>query len=182
MSHSPTATFLHGQSRLRSVKSLDLAFLVDRKNHRMIRRVQIQPHNIVKFVNEVDIATDLKSLRKMRFELMLLPDSTNSCFAYALSFGHRPRTPMRGVERFGIDGGLHDFANFPLRDSWNPTRPWRIFFKTLFAQCQESLPPQLNCRARNSQPAGDLFILNAFCSHQNHPRSLRNPNGHLARL
>ena len=50
--HGSAAAFLHGQTGLGAVQSLDLAFFVNGQNERMCGRRHIKPNDILKFLNE----------------------------------------------------------------------------------------------------------------------------------
>jgi len=61
----PTAPLLHRQSRLGSIQSLSLAFLIDTQNQDLIRRVQIKTHHILQFLNKMLVSADLERLDQM---------------------------------------------------------------------------------------------------------------------
>src|SRR5208283_134388 len=53
MGHRPTSTFFQRQTWLRPIKSLYLAFFITGKNHRMLRRGQIEPHNVFQLLHKM---------------------------------------------------------------------------------------------------------------------------------
>src|SRR3990172_2021395 len=48
----PAASFFHGQSRLCSVKRLNLALLINTQHQCFIRRIHIQANNVMQFLDE----------------------------------------------------------------------------------------------------------------------------------
>lgn len=44
--HRPAPTFLQREAGLRAIERLDLAFLIDGQDHRMLRRMQLESHHI----------------------------------------------------------------------------------------------------------------------------------------
>jgi len=64
--HGPAAAFLHWQTRLSPVQGLDLTFLVDAQNQGLVGRIQIEPHNLDEFLQEVLVAAELERLDQMR--------------------------------------------------------------------------------------------------------------------
>jgi hypothetical protein len=60
--HGAGAARLHWQPGLSSVERLDLAFLIDREDHRVVRRVDIEADNVLEFLRELRIVTTEVSL------------------------------------------------------------------------------------------------------------------------
>src|SRR5712671_3133077 len=77
------AAFLHRQSRLCAVEGLDLAFLIDAQHQRLVRRVEIQPNDILNFFGELRIVRQLEGLRQVWFEPMRCPDALHAGMAEA---------------------------------------------------------------------------------------------------
>ena len=50
--HRAAASGLHRQTRLRAVESLNLALLVDAQHDGLVRRVQVQPHDVGQLLGE----------------------------------------------------------------------------------------------------------------------------------
>ena len=59
MRHCSTAAFLQGKTGLRSVKSLDLAFLIQAENQRLIWRIEIKPDDIAQLLYEPLVTAEL---------------------------------------------------------------------------------------------------------------------------
>ncbi len=159
----PAAPFLHREARLGAVEGLDLAFLVDAQDQGLVWRIQIQPHHIVQFVEELGVAAELEGLEQMRLELVLSPDPPNGGLAEALGLGHTAGTPMGGMRRGLVQGRFDDGAHFADGNPWNPSRPRRVLFQAGHAQGQKPLPPQLDGGARNLHPASDILAGPSVC-------------------
>jgi len=105
---SSATPLFEGQSRLRPVQRLNLALFVDAKHHRLLRRIQIQTHYVGHLFQELRIARELESLRKMRLQLMSAPDSVDCGLADALVLRHGPATPMCHPRWFGLQRRIHN--------------------------------------------------------------------------
>lgn len=64
--HSFDVSKSHGQHGLGPVEGLDLRILINGEHDRMIRRFQIEPHDIAYFFNEERIAGELEVLAPVR--------------------------------------------------------------------------------------------------------------------
>ena len=158
MRHCSTAAFLQGQTGLGSVKGLDLAFFVHAQNQRLVRRIQIQPHDIAQLLHEAFVTAEFEGADQMGLQVVLLPDSPDGRFTQLLGLGHRSCTPMCRIRRLGMKSCFDHGVNFPLRDFWNATRPRGVFFQTKQAESQKTLSPQLHGGTRDPQFAGDVLI------------------------
>src|SRR5665213_756394 len=98
----------YGQSRLRQIQRLNLAFFVNAKHHSLLRRIQIQTHDVGHLLQKLRITRQLESPGKMRLQLMRAPNAVDRGLADALIPGHGPATPVRHPRRFGLRGRLHD--------------------------------------------------------------------------
>ena len=144
MGHCSTAAFLQGQTGLGSVKGLNLAFLIHAQNQGLVRRIQIQPHDIAQPLYEALVPAEFKGADQMGLQVVSLPDSPDGGFTQLLGLGHRPGTPTRRIRRLGMKSRFDHGVNFPLRDSWKATRPRGVFFQPGQAESQKTLPPQLH--------------------------------------
>src|SRR6516162_5714337 len=94
--HGAGAARLHRQSRLGAVKSLDLAFFIDREHHGMVGRLDVEADNILELVSTFRIVRQLERADAMRRELMGLKDRTQ---AYAGCLGQHSSSPMCRLSR-----------------------------------------------------------------------------------
>ncbi len=121
------------------------------------RWIQIKAYDVMEFLQKMLIPTELESLDKMRFEIVLLPNAVNGHTTDPLRFRHRANAPVGGVLGSAVKLGLDHCLHFGLRNLGNTLRPWCILFQSRQPKCQETLPPQLNGRSRNFQLSGDLM-------------------------
>ena len=77
MGHRAGAAFLHRQSRLGAVESLDLRFLVDREHDRMRRGIDIKADDIDEFFDEALVLRQFERADTMRREPVRRPDALN---------------------------------------------------------------------------------------------------------
>jgi hypothetical protein len=64
VSHRPRPAFLHGQPGLAAVERLYLAFLVDAEDDSVLRRVQVEPDNVLQLFEEPGSLESLKFLTR----------------------------------------------------------------------------------------------------------------------
>ena len=174
--HGPTATLLHWKTRLGSIKSLDLALLVDGENQELVRGIEIKSNNVIKLLDKVLVAADLESPDKMELEAILLPNAADRGLAEPLCLCHDACAPMGRIRRFGMQSGFDNCTDFALRNTWDTAGAWSILFKPSHSQGEESLPPQLDGRPRDLQLSCDILIRDAFSRHGNDPRALHEAN------
>ena len=72
--HRGGAAALHRQTRLRAIKRLDLAFLVNAQHQRLVRRVHVEADDVGDFFLELGIVRHFERLQ-MRLEAGLAPDA-----------------------------------------------------------------------------------------------------------
>jgi len=65
---SAGAALLHGQAGLGPVERLDLALLVDAKDHCLVGRIEVEPDHVSHLGGEVLVPRDLERLDQMRLE------------------------------------------------------------------------------------------------------------------
>ncbi len=138
------------QQWLRAFQCLYLALFVHAQNQRLVRRVQIQTHDIGQFLDKVFVAAEFESLYQMRFEIVHVPDATNAGLRQVLRLGHAARAPMRRIVRLRMQGGFDNGLDFGWRDALLAARTWRILFETGQPQGQKSFAPELYGRTRQT--------------------------------
>ena len=106
--HRTAAARLHRQARLRAVESLDLALLVHAQHHRLLRRVQVQPHDVGQLLDERRVGRQLERLDAVELQAVRVPDALDGRWAHAGRLGHRTTTPLCGPGRLLVQRGLHD--------------------------------------------------------------------------
>ena len=158
MGHGSAPAFLQRQSRLGSVQSLDLAFLVQTQNQGLVRGIQVQSHHVAQLFDEVLVAAELEGADQVGLQVVLFPDSADGRFADVLGGSHGPRAPVRRSRRRCLHGRFNHSLDLPRRDAGKTARPRSVFFQARYAQGQKTFPPKLDRRTRDLQPLGDLLI------------------------
>ena len=85
----------------------DLRFFVDTKYRRVVRPVQIQPHDISHLLHEQRVGRQFERLAPMRLQAEGAPDPADSHPTQAHRLGHVPRAPARGPARGRFQGPNH---------------------------------------------------------------------------
>src|SRR5271170_7288313 len=106
--HRLSATSLERQARLGPVKRLDLALLIAAQDQGMLRGIEIQPDNVLEFLDEVLVVGHLEARDAMRLEAVRLPDAPHARFTDAGHRCHAASTPMRRVIRTLLRRQCHD--------------------------------------------------------------------------
>src|SRR5215470_1133602 len=73
VSHRAAAAALHGQTGLSAIQSLNLALLIHAKHHGLLRRVEIEAHDVGELLDESRIARQLEASYTMRLEAVGVP-------------------------------------------------------------------------------------------------------------
>lgn len=138
-----------GQHRIQPIQRLDCGLLIDTEDHRMLRRVQIQPNNIGRLALKVGIVRCHVPLKAMGFEAMPGPDPGDHHMGEPKRLPQPPRTPVcRPVLR-------------------PPASPVQNLGLQLGREYRGWLPPVSAIEARQplgrkaSTPAGDVTIATA---------------------
>ena len=97
--HRPAAALLHRQSRLRPVERLDRTLLVEAEDHRVVRRVKVQRHNVLQLLLEARIRAHLEGAPQMGLQPRRAPHRVHEAVRRARRPRHRPARPVRRVRR-----------------------------------------------------------------------------------
>ena len=178
--HGATTALLQRQPRLSSIQGLNLRFLVDTQDQRLIGRIQIQADNVVQLFDKPLVSAELKSLGQMGLQIMLFPDPPDCCFTQPLSLCHRAGAPVRRIRRFAMQGRFYNGSNLMVRNSRKATRARRVFFQTFQPKRQKPLAPELYRRARYSQRLRDILTRHAVSRHLNDLRPLDDSQRHAS--
>src|SRR5437867_3091562 len=169
------APALHWQTRLRAVQRLNLAFLVAAEHQRMLRRVQVQPYDVQQLVLEPRIARELEGACQMRLDSIAPPDSANHGCAQSQVLGQSAGTPVRRRRWLGMQGHLQDLRLQLGRHGGRTTRARRVLPQRIDATLQEPASPQCDLTAIQADIDGDLLVLPALRSQQDHSSPLLKP-------
>jgi len=170
--HGPAASLFHREPRLGSVEGLNLAFLVDAKDQRLVRGVEVEANDIVELVDKVLVATDLEGFDQMGLESMLFPNTLNACRTDTLCLSHCAYAPMSRRRRLRMLGRFDDGTDFPCRNVGDAAGTRSILFQPCDPQSQEAFPPELDGRPGNSQFSCDVLIGNLLGCQRDDLRAL----------
>lgn len=111
--HGADPAFFQRQSRLRSVESLDLAFLVDRQHDGMGRRIDVKPDDVADLGGEGWIVGELEGPDAVRLQPVQVPDALDIREAHACRLRHGPPGPLGRLTRWrGQRQGDDPLAHF----------------------------------------------------------------------
>ena len=99
MRHRAGAARFHRQAWLGALERLDLALFVDREDHRMSGRVDVEADNVLEFLCELGIVRQLERSDAMGGELMGLKDALHRSQTHARRLRQHPAGPMAGFSR-----------------------------------------------------------------------------------
>ena len=104
-------SFLHGKRRLRASQRLNLRFLVHRQDHRMLGRVDVEPHDVAQLVHERRVRRQLEEPQAVRRQAVLLPDEAHGRESKADPCCHGSQRPMGRLAVWRGHGQRHDLAH-----------------------------------------------------------------------
>ena len=110
----------NGQHGLSPVKGLYLALLIDGEDDRMVRGVQIEPHDIADFFNEKRITGQLEVLRAMRLNGKRLKDAMDSRLRESIRIGGLANTPVAACRRLVLQSAAEQQSHLLIRSRTGP--------------------------------------------------------------
>src|SRR6185312_2158877 len=108
MSHGCGASSLQGQSWLRTIQRLNLAFFITAEYQGMFRRMQIQPYHILQLLHEFWITRNLEGLDQMRLQSVCAPYPSHARGAYSRNRRQSAGAPVRRIGRCSLRGQMHN--------------------------------------------------------------------------
>ncbi len=156
MGHRFGAPFLQGQAGLGSVQSLNLALFIHREHDGVLRRIDIEPHDVAQLRGELRIVGELELFDLVRLKTVGAPDALNRAGADAASLSHHRRGPVRGFSRRRLQRQLHHplgDVRTQLRDAGGPRL---VAQKTLDTFLPEPFLPAPDASFGRAGPAYDL--------------------------
>ena len=129
--------------------------------------VQIEAHDVFKFLREVGVVADLERAYQMRLQPVSLPDAPDARGADAQLGRQCPRAPMRGLER-AFSRRLADHLGLnrgALRRRWSP-RPRRVPLDPGRSLLSKPTPPQAYGLFLCAQLDGDGLVQPTVCRAQ----------------
>src|SRR4026209_1752579 len=142
--HRATATLHQWQPRLCSVERLNLALLIDTEHQCMLRGIQVKAHDIVQFLDELRIATQLEGSSQMRLQAVSPPDTTNRARAEIHLLGQTASAPVSRSRWRLLRCLAHDLPSNLFSDRTPPPRPRSILHDAGDPLLREATTPNAN--------------------------------------
>ena len=164
-------TGFHRQRRLGAVQCLNLGLLVHTQHDCVLRRRQIEPHDVGDLRGQLRVGGELESPGPPRLHPVVTPRSGHGRVVDPESGRQQPRGPVRDtqflrrrLQRLRNDLGVID----PTR----PTRPCRVV-KPVKTLGLIAFPTRDHRLTSDTDPMGDLAIGQSLGGQQHDPRPLR---------
>ena len=151
----------HGQHRLCAVQRLHLAFLIDAEHQCLIRRVEIQPHNVPDLLGEIRIRRELEVALAMRLDTKRRPHALHGHMRDTDGVGHAPRAPVRGVGRLLLQRLVDQRHHTLIADLARASRAAGIV-QPLDASLDEPPPPLPHSGPRNAKTCRHRLVAHPF--------------------
>jgi len=156
MRHGLRPAWLHRQPRLRTIKCLNLALLVDTEHQSMFRRIEIQPNNILEFINKPGVPAQLEGPYQVRFQPVLFPYALYTRRTQTYLNRHAPRAPVRGVSGLLPQCLVYHRSHPVFVDPLLTPRTSPVLKQAGYPKPLIALPPTGDRRRRSPKLAHDL--------------------------
>ena len=162
----------HRQRRLRAIQRLDAGLLIDAQDHRMFRRVHVEPDHITDLLDELRVFGQLERVDQPWLQPERLPDPTHRRRRHPDPLGEITRRPMRRVGRLVFQGPDDHTLNIIVGD--RPRCPRTGFVhQPIEAPLDEPSPPLRDRRLIHVQLRRDHHVVRALRALQHDPAPLR---------
>ena len=124
--HRAGAALLQQQSRLRAIERLDLTLLVDRKHQRLVRRIEVEPDNVLNLFTKPRVIGELEAARQVRLQPVRRArlNALHARMAEADRRGHFAQRPVRAPRRLFVERHVDDAST--VAASRGGLRPGRV--------------------------------------------------------
>ena len=164
MRHGAGTPALDREARLCAIKGLNLTLLIGAEHHGMLRWIDVESNDVVKFLCEKWIVAQFERSDKMWLETVCAPDTAYRRGTHAGRFGHAVLTPMRltgrRLLRRLVNDALHEFG----ADYRFATGSRRIAFDSREFLRRVTPAPPPDQRKTDLQAMGNLKILQTALS------------------
>ena len=130
----------HRQHRLTPIEGLNLRLLVHAQHQCLIRRIEIQAHDVAHLLDEQRVLGKLEALDPVRLQPKGTPDAADRALTQSAALGHRARTPVSRIGGGAFQGEPHHSLNLRITDLTRRPRAWLIE-QTIQTAVQKALPP-----------------------------------------
>ena len=166
VSHGSAASFLHGQPWLGPLQGLNLALLVHAKDDGLVRRVEVQPHDVGEFLREANILRELEPFGPLGLQSMGVPDAVDHRVADALGLGHSSAAPMGASRGFRLKGGINDSLDALGGDRDTTATAWSDMGESVDATFLKASAPLNHRRAAGVQFCSDAVVRQPGGAHE----------------
>ena len=163
---------LHRQERLRAVKRLDLALLVDAQNQGALGWSEIKPDDVTQLLHKERIGRQLECLTPVRLQAEGLPDAMDGGWRVAGGCGHLAQRPMRRVGRLCLQRAADEIGDLFIANLARRSGT-RLIVKTINAGGGEAPPPFANRIGVCANNSTDRLVLHPLGRCKNNPRPAR---------
>ena len=153
--HRGEATLLQRQAGLGAVERLDLALLVDRQDHGMRRRIDVEPDDVAHLRRELRIVGELEGPDPMRLQPVRAPDALDVGKAHARRLRHRAAGPVGRLARRFAEGQGNDPLGHFRPEGLDPRWPGLVAQKAIDALRAEPFLPAPHRRLALGRGAHD---------------------------
>ena len=164
---------LHRQRLLRPPERLDLRLLVDRENHRMVRRIHVQPDDFAGLLRELRIGRHLELPHLVRREPVADEDLVHGRRREADLLRQSAHRPVRLPLRRGAPRQLHHLADLRLGRPGLARRARLVAQKAVHALPHEPLLPAPDRRLRRAGLGHDRHRPQTVVRQKDDPRPAR---------
>jgi len=161
-------------NRRSSLQCLNLRLLVDAKHQSFARRLEVKPHDIADFFDEVRVIRELEMFDTLGLQSMLVQNPVNARRAHPKSGRQRSTCPMRSMLRFLMPDRRDNILDLRRADRCRATRP-RSVLKNPESAFRKSRAQRSYSNSRPAVTTRDLGIRNAFCGINQNASALSNP-------
>ena len=157
----------HRQRRLGAIERLNLRLLIHAQDHRVVRRVEVQPDDVAHFLDEERIGGQLEGLRQVRLDPEQGEPALYRALANALGSPQGACAPVRG----GVGRLLQRTADHPRHlvvvIGPGPTGS-EFVVQALDTGCSEAPSPLADGLWCDAEAEGDRRVGRAFGAGENH--------------
>jgi hypothetical protein len=161
---------LQRQDGLGTIQRLNLGFLVNTENHRTVRRIQVETHDVPHLLHQERIRRKLEALATVRPQPKCPPNPSDAAAAQTDSLRQGAGAPVRGVPRLTLQSQRHCLLNRGVADfAW---RTWPgLVEKAVDTASDETCTPATDGPSPHSKATGHFLVVTAIRARQNDPRS-----------
>src|ERR1700730_942494 len=178
MRSSLWSAWAHRQKRLRTVQSLNLCLLIHTQHQCVVWRVKVEAHDVAHLLDKQRVGGKLERLAPVRLQPESSPDAADRTLAKPGTLGQRPRAPMRGGRRRGLQGQGQDPLDIGIRNGAGCT--WTRFVEQAGKPIPDkTLPPLADGLLGNPEFCRHLVVREILRTSKHDPRAQRQCLGRL---